>query len=222
MSSAEPVLSEQTTETPADTSQETSEPRINLSADAKAAESQPADGQPDEGAKQENASEDAGKAPVYEPFNLPDGVTVADEDLAVFTELGQKYGLDQDGAQGMIDLSLKVQETAVNATLEHLEQQTQQEIQGWRDALQSDKELGGDNLETTQKLVTAFESTGLASNELLDVLESKGLIYHPEMVKMMTTIGKMVSESPINFAGGDGAGDGMTPAQKMFAKSGHQ
>ena len=178
--------------------------------------------QGESGEAQTKASEDAGEATGFEPFNLPDGVTVAEEDLAVFTELGQKFGLDQEGAQGMIDLSLKVQEQAIAETRAAIEAEAETEKQGWRDALHADKELGGANLEATQQLVTAFESTGLASDGLIDALNDKGLLQHPEMVRMMTTIGRMVSENPVNLGGGETADDGMTPAQRMYRTSGHE
>lgn len=153
----------------------------------------------------------------YEPFTLPDGVTVADEDLAVFTDLGQRYGLPQEGAQELVDLAIKVQEATLSQFSEALESSKQAEIDGWRDALKSDEKLGGTNYEATARNVNAFANSGLISDSLHQFLTERGLYSHPEVAGLFATLGAMLQEDAPAVP--STPTDGKSPAQRMFANS---
>ena len=197
--------------------------RINLSGSESGEENPPTDGQPgDEGAKPEKGSE-PGEIQ-YEPFNLPEGVVASEEDLGVFTNLAKEYGLDQEGAQKMVDLHLAVAQTVQKNAMETFANLAETEAQGWRDQIQRDAELGGKNLPQTQKHIDAFQDNvlstlGISAKEFTEAVGHRGV--HPVMVRMMSALGRLVSEDPVNLGGGTPNGDGKTPEQRMFATSGH-
>lgn len=198
------------------------EPQLTLPGVEDAPENEiPGDVPQEEKATQSEAKESAEPKPVtFEPFNLPEGVEVAEEDLNVFTELASKYGLDQEGAQSLVDLGLQIQTTALQQAQAQADQESEATRAEWQAQLRSDQELGGKNLPETQKNVTAFEKTGLASPELISILKETGLVYHPEFVRMMNAIGKMSQENPVSI-GGVGGAEPVDPVTKMFANSGH-
>jgi len=141
----------------------------------------------------------------------------------VFTNLAREYGLDQAGAQKMIDLHLAVAETVQKNAQEQFEQQAAAEAQAWREQIQKDPELGGARLPQTQQLVDAFQTSvleviGIKSSDFVQALGNRAV--HPVLVQMMAKLGKMVSEDPVNMAGSGGGESGETAAQRMYANSG--
>lgn len=174
---------------------------------------------PVDATQDESATEQAGETPPsYEPFNLPDGVSVADEDLAVFTELGSKYGLPQEGAQELVDLALRVQEASLSQFSEQLESVKAAEAAEWQEALQSDKELGGDNLATTEKNMNMLLNSDLVSDELHQLFSDRGLYTHPAVARFMSTLGSFLAEDSPSLATSPG-GSAESRAQRMFGNS---
>lgn len=185
-----------------------------------------ADGQPGQEA-QPNASEKAGDTPLsYEPFTLPDGYEIQDEDLNAFTAVLSEIKaddsgrLDQDSAQKLIDLFVTVDE----ARRQHADQQAEADSQAlrseWQESLRSHPELGGDRLQQTQANVNMVAPTMPAETQ--QFLSDTGLLFHPAVIPWLNRLGQMMQESPVTFGGATGSGDQRTPAQRMYAKSGHQ
>lgn len=175
-------------------------------------------------AKQENDSETtttdtkSADAVEFEPFNLPDGVTVAEEDLAVFNDIARELDIGQEGGQKLVDLALSVQENTLGLFQEQQAADQQAEVDGWRSELQSHETLGGDNMKATEQNMNAFVNSEFMNDEAFEVLNSRGLFAHPGVAQMAAMIGKLMSEDSPGILGGS-AGDGKSKSQKMFGNS---
>ena len=176
----------------------------------------PTEVQSDDTKAAEDASKDAGEATTYEPFTLPDGWEIGDEDLAAFSELAQDMSLDQDNAQKLVDMFIAIQDARAG------EETAPEQVDGpteWQAQLHADKELGGDNLPQTQANVDMVLK--VMPEATLKHFQETGAHFEPHIITMLNTIGQMMQEDTINLGGAGGERDGKTPAQKMFAKSGH-
>lgn len=156
----------------------------------------------------------------YAAFTLPDGYTVADQDLAVFTQIGQKYNLPQEGAQELVNLAVGVVENTRQQIAAETAAEAKQVKDEWKTALLNDPELGGAKLKTTQENLNAFQRSKFASPELLGLLQDSGLIMHPSIARLLSQIGASLKETPVGF-GGDQPKQQRSPAHEIFSKSGH-
>ena len=123
----------------------------------------------------------------YEPWKLPEGVKLSDGINGTFSELARKAGLSQADAQSSLDKLVQAQQAQLQSDLKS-------QVDSWGEALNSDPELGGDNLQSKTmpnviKALNAFDKTGKVA-ELLQ----NGLGVHPDMVRMLDAIGKAVGE----------------------------
>lgn len=123
----------------------------------------------------------------YEPWKLPEGVKLSDDINGTFSELARKAGLSQADAQASLDKLVTAQQAQLQADLKS-------QVDSWGEALNADPDLGGANLLTktmpaVQKALTAFDKSGKVA-ELLQ----NGLGVHPDVVRMLSEIGKAVGE----------------------------
>ena len=123
----------------------------------------------------------------YEPWKLPEGAKLSDDLNGTFSELARKAGLSQADAQASLDKLVTAQQAQLQADLKL-------QADSWGEALNADPELGGANLLTktmpaVQKALTAFDKSGKVA-ELLQ----NGLGVHPDVVRMLSEIGKAVGE----------------------------
>lgn len=161
-----------------------------------------------------DASKEAGEATPYEPFTLPEGWEITDEDLTAFSELAQDMQLDQANAQKLVDLFIAVQESRSEPEADPVDGPAE-----WQAQLHADKELGGKNLPQTQANVDMVLK--VMPEATLKHFQETGAHFEPHIITMLNTIGQMMQEDTINLGGAGGERDGKTPAQKMFANSGH-
>lgn len=171
-------------------------------------------------AEQKQGDGEEPKPGEYAAFNLPDGYTIADQDLAVFTQLGQQYNLPQEGAQKLVDLAVGVVENTRQQIAAESAAEAQQVKDEWKTALLNDPELGGAKLKATQENLNAFQRSKFASPELLGLLQESGLIMHPSIARLLSQIGASMRETPVGF-GGDQPKQHKSPAHDIYSKSGH-
>ena len=156
----------------------------------------------------------------YEAFTLPDGYSVAPEDLKVFTELGQKYSLPQEGAQDIINLGVALAENTRQQVLAEQNQEAQTTKQEWVSNLQKDPELGGEKFKDTQANLNAFQQSKIADAAGLTFLTETGLITNPHIARILSRVGATLRERPVTF-GSDQANPEVNAARKLFANSKH-
>lgn len=125
----------------------------------------------------------------YEPFKLPEDVTVNEEVLGKFSQLAKDANLPQDKAQSLVELGAEMAkgfESAAQKSLEELKT-------SFSTQLANDTEIGGEsldaNLAVAQRAIDTF-----GSKELKDMLDGSGLNKHPELVRFFYKVGQTVAE----------------------------
>ena len=145
----------------------------------------------------------APRAPETYELKGPEGQNVDQKIHDAYAEVAREMDLPQDAAQGMLNKTMQaLQERAADLEV--------QKIKGWRETALKDSEYGGDkfdeNVGTAMKGLEAF-----ASDELRGLLskngELDGIGNHPEMVRMLVKIGKLVSEDTFVDGGKGGNED---------------
>lgn len=142
----------------------------------------------------------------YEPFTVPEGMTVDEEMLGEFKAEAQRLKLSQEDAQKMASLGIKMQQKQADAY-----RATQE---GWRESIKSDKEFGGDALLEN----VAVARKGLAefgSPELEKLLADTGFGNHPEIVRAFYRIGKRISQDT-HVVTGSQPGSAVSQAKRLF------
>jgi len=168
-----------------------SEPNTDtpIEATADAGESgESSDDKPEDG--DVDGSDDANGAPEsYVDFDLPDGMTINAEMLEAFTPVFKDMGLTQEQAQGLVN----VQAEQVKAQQQAQYDAFSQQLNEWGNSAKNDKEYGGDKFDESIGLATqAIDKLG--TPELKQALDDSGMGNHPEMVRLMVRIGKLMGE----------------------------
>lgn len=125
-------------------------------------------------------------------FELPEGVSMADETLEGLKSLAGDLKLDQDGADKVKDLGvemLKKWETAQSDALETMKSE-------WADSAKADDEIGGakfdENLAGAKSAMDKF-----ATPELTTLLNESGLGNHPEMIRLFWKLNAQISDDSL-------------------------
>jgi hypothetical protein len=112
--------------------------------------------------------------------------------LSTYTDLAKSMGLNQEGAQKMLDQMAPALKKAEETKLTNLRAE-------WLEQSKNDPEFGGAKLDESLKLANkAYEA--LASPTLKELLKDSGLANHPEMVRLFRKAGEMISTD--HFVGG--------------------
>lgn len=153
--------------------------------------------QGDGAADGEAGDKPAGDAPAstvpekYE-FAVPEGVTLNAEMLGEFEGVARELGLDQAGAQKVVDIAAKLQARQAEQVSAALQQQSAE----WVQSAATDQEIGGaklpENLAVARKGLEAF-----ASPELRKLLDESRLGNNPEVVRMFYRVGKALAEDKV-------------------------
>ena len=155
-----------------------------------------------EGKETDDKDKAAGAPEEYADFTVPDGVEMDADVLTEFKGIAKELGISQETAQKFIDLQAGMETKRAEALQQALADQSQQ----WMDQVKNDKEIGGEQYDSTVKLATkTIEAFG--SPELRAVLNDSGLGNHPELVKFCHRIGKAMSEDGLVMGGSQEGGE---------------
>lgn len=159
----------------------------------------------------------------YEAFQMPEGMEVDVDALAVFTPLAQEFKIPQEKAQELANImgsGLKKQADAhVKAWAEAMGK--------WQEEAKADQEIGGDKFTQTEanvartlkKLGPADREDG--TNALQDILKITGVGNHVEIVRIFSKIGAILADDTLDF--GRHLGDApKTRAEILFPNQGQQ
>jgi hypothetical protein len=146
----------------------------------------------------------------YQPFKLPEGFSIAEEDATTIASLGREFKLDQGGAQKMVDAAAAFGQRLVAQAEQAREAASAKENETWEAEIEADPTLGGaarpKTLELIQRVGAAFDPQG----EVLGpkgILGARGLGNQPALARFLTRIGQAIREDapPPGGAGGGGA-----------------
>lgn len=130
-----------------------------------------------------------GGAPQYADFTMADGVTIDAPLLADVKALAGSLKLDQAGAQSVVDLGAKL----VKTFGERQSAELKAEVARWGEATKTDPEIGGAKFNESLALANKVLGT-FGSDELKSMLKESGLSQHPELVRLLTKVGAVISE----------------------------
>lgn len=161
-----------------------------------------------EPAKTEEAKPEG--APEAYAFTMPEGFELNTEVSGEFEAYARELNLPQDKAQAVVDMGVKLMQSAQTQQVEAFEAQQLE----WRNAVVNDKELGGpalaENLSYAAKVLDTF------APDLRTVLDETGLGNHPAFVKAFVKIGKAISEDRLVGGAQQAPGAATDPAATLF------
>ena len=146
-------------------------------------------------------------APEKYEFSAPEGTAYNENVVTAFSEAARELDLNQESAQ-------KILEKIAPALHDRQMQQIEETQNGWAQASKSDAEFGGDklneNLAVAKKAIDKF-----GTPELSQLLNDSKLGNHPEIIRLMVRVGKLISED--TFVGSTQGAGAKTDKPKDFA-----
>lgn len=163
-----------------------------------------------DGAADEDATEETA---ALEDFSFPEGMEIDQAMLDQFGPIATELGLDQVGAQKLVDLYA----SSVTQAAAGLQEQANAEQAEWVAQGKADKEFGGDKYDESVALANRAISA-YGGESLVQAIVTTGFANHPEALKLFASLGRNVSEDGI-VLGGSTAGD-RRAADVLFDKTG--
>ena len=158
----------------------------------------------DEKAKEaEDAKSDkADGAPAeYADFTVPEGMELDKEAAEAFSPVAKELNLTQEQAQSLVNLQSEQVQKMAKAQEETWAETTTK----WREDAKSDKEFGGEAFdENVGKAKHALDEIG--TPELRDLLDVTGTGNHPEVIRLLVKVDKLIGEDKIHLGGTSGEG----------------
>lgn len=164
-----------------------------------AAQAKPNEG---EGAKPTAESKEAQKVvPEKYDLKLPDNSHLTPAYIEKIASYAKDRGLSNEEAQQMLERENSV----VSEVLSQKEAEFRARTEEWKELAKADKEIGGEGFakstELAKRVIQKF-----ASDELKDELNRTGFGNHPELIRVFTRIGKLMSEDQLVMPGTQAGG----------------
>jgi hypothetical protein len=168
-------------------------------------------------------AEAAGKVPEeYADFTAPEGMTLDGEALTEFKAIAKELGLNQVGAQKLVDIATKMQ----IKTMDGLHEIHEQRKASWLQAAKEDEEIGADvklwnpddpNSASASVSLRAFNSIAAGVPGIKAMVDELGIGNHPDFIRVFYRIGKNMREDSFEGIGGSGGkGDGGSVAKSLW------
>lgn len=151
-------------------------------------------------------------APSYQPFTLPEGVSLDEKELGQFHGVLGKHKLTQETGQELLDLHVNELNRFSERLTAHQHEVFNRTREGWRNEFIADRDIGQNRRETTlQTCGSMIERYGGDSKqvaELRSMLTFTGAGDHPALIRFINNMGRALSE-PVPVAASK------PPAQKQ-------
>lgn len=160
--------------------------------------------------KEEGQSDEPAPPPTYEPFTLPEGITLEEERLKEFTGILSEFegktkaehAAVQEFGQKAVDFHVAEIQKTVEAYTQKIEQDWENTKKTWKESFMSDPELGGNRWQTTINSALSFIRTHGGNEdqqaEFRKLMNDTGIGNHPAMIRMLANAGtKMVEGAPL-------------------------
>jgi hypothetical protein len=143
-------------------------------------------------------------------FKLPDGVQANEEVLGEFAGVAKELGVNQEGAQRLVDLYAKQARAEAVKPYEQWHAMQKQ----WQDEIKADPTIGGDKLEPAlQRVAKVLDTYG--DPEVRKALSFTGAGNNPAIIRTLVKMADALSEGgPI--AGAPPTGKPKSPAEAMY------
>lgn len=177
--------------------------------DSGAQQQSPTDKAADAGATDGTAT--AKVVPETYEFKAPDGVTFDAEVIGELSGIAKEAGLTQEQASKFADLGVKLTQKLQTQQVEALVKMDQE----WIAETTADAEIGGTKLEESRALSKkAIDEIG--TPKLAELLEKSRLGNHPEVIRILAKVGRMVSQDNKLVTGMAPTKSFATTAQRMY------
>jgi hypothetical protein len=144
-------------------------------------------------------------------LTMPDGVTVDQPLLDALSPDFKEMGLTNAQAQKLADKFIEAKTKEANDRNEGWAKT----LTKWKADAAADPEMGGDKWSgTVSKAVKAIDALG--TPELKNYLEASGGGNHPELIRLMSKVGDLISEDTPPAGGDGGSGKPADPAHVLF------
>jgi len=129
----------------------------------------------------------------YADFVLPDGAEADPALKAEFIPIVKELGLNQAGAQKLVDFKAKLDQHTVQTWGNHVKE--------LKETAMKDPEIGGGNY---QPAITASKQaiSKFGTPEFRKMLNHYGVGAHPEMIRFLSKVGQATGETTIPLGGG--------------------
>lgn len=158
----------------------------------------------------------------YKDIKLPEGYEYDKDVLNEFDTLNKETNLSQAQANKYMELGLKLAQKHTGNIPAILEQVQQAKITQYKQALNTDAEIGGgDKNKMNAYLDIAEKGYGaFANDEVKAAFADAGLNYHPAVIKMFHRIGELVGDDEIFSANKPKGTDSNDPAEVLYGQNG--
>lgn len=130
----------------------------------------------------------------FEDFTIKEGVEVDEALLTEFKPLAKELDLSQNNAQQLIDLYTEQMAKVSQAQVEAWDA-----IQSeWKESARTDEEYGGDKFNASVNTAKLALDT-LGTPALREALNTTGVGNHPEFIRFMYKVGKVIEEDKMVF-----------------------
>lgn len=147
-------------------------------------------------------------------LKLPKGSRLSESAVAEVTSFAKERGLTNDQAQAILDRQSNAFEATDKANRPG-GAEWKKRVDTWETAIAADSELGGDkmkeNVEIASRVVKRFGSESLQRD-----LQETGFGSHPELVRLLTKIGRAMGESKLITGDGKAGEPRRDTAAKLF------
>lgn len=154
----------------------------------------------------EGQSEEPAPPPTYDPFTVPEGITLDADRVGKFTEIladleitGKvPHEFAQQFGQKAVDFHVQeVQKAAEDITKLYQTTWERQKTE-WKDAFLKDPEIGGNRFQTTVDAARTFirthGGTTEQQTEFRNLMETSGLGNHPAVIRLLANAGTAMVE----------------------------
>ena len=154
----------------------------------------------------EGQSEEPAPPPTYDPFTLPEGVSLDQERVNKFNEiLGElersgkaDHAAVQQFGQKAVEFHIEEVKKAVTDVTSLYQQTWERQKTEWKDSFLKDPEIGGNRFQTTvdaaRNFIRTHGGTPEQQQEFRNVMESSGLGNHPAVIRLLANAGAAMKE----------------------------
>lgn len=178
----------------------------------------PSDKKPDEKTGDESKPDDDDKPDDKEKVDtkyeltLPKDSLLTTEQLDKISSFAKEKGLSKEQAESLLER----ESNALTGMFEAHEQR----VEGWKTQAEKDKEIGGEkfkqNVELSHRVIERY-----GSQALKDELSKSGYGNHPELVRLLSRIGKSMSEDQLILPGSK-TSNAQKPIEDIFYGNSNQ
>ena len=122
-----------------------------------------------------------------------------------FNEYADKLNLSQKGANDLMAMAVELTQKTQQQTVEAMGKLQEAKIEGYRQLLNSDKEVGGANLKESIATANVAYDAFFPDEELRTMLAEGGLNVHPKFIKALKAIGSQMKNDTIHSSGNPAA-----------------